>query len=58
MNHPSQRQDLLQSLVDARDPETGVKLTEEGINSEAFAMLYVRRIPCTLTFDLLNPTAD
>ena len=33
------RADLLQSLVHAKDPATGARLTEEEINSEAFAML-------------------
>ncbi|KAL1860965.1 hypothetical protein Plec18167_003752 [Paecilomyces lecythidis] len=39
VTHPSDRRDLLQSLVEAVDPETGSKLTEQEINSEAFAML-------------------
>lgn len=42
VTHPSDRRDLLQSLVEAVDPETGSKLIEQEINSEAFAMLYVK----------------
>ncbi|KAL4895982.1 cytochrome P450 [Aspergillus ambiguus] len=37
--HPAERRDLLQCLVEAKDPETGASLTEQEINSEAFAML-------------------
>lgn len=39
LTHRSDRRDLLQSLVEARDPETGVQLSEQEVNSEAFAML-------------------
>lgn len=35
----SDRRDLLQSLVTTKDVETGASLTEQEINSEAFAML-------------------
>ena len=35
------RKDLLTSLIKAQDPETGAKLTELEINTEAFAMLLV-----------------
>ena len=35
----SDRRDLLQSLVTAKDVETGSSLSEQEINSEAFAML-------------------
>jgi len=35
----SGRKDLLTSLINAVDPETGAKLTELDINTEAFAML-------------------
>lgn len=41
ISHLHARADLLQSLVYAKDPATGAKLTEEEINSEAFAMLLV-----------------
>lgn len=33
------RKDLLQSLIKAKDPETGAGLTQTDINTEAFAML-------------------
>ncbi|KAI1803997.1 putative cytochrome P450 [Daldinia bambusicola] len=33
------RSDLMQHLLDAKDPETGAKLTDEEVNSEAWAML-------------------
>lgn len=36
---PDGQEDLLQVLVKARDPETGAKLTEQDVNSDAFAML-------------------
>ncbi|KAF5966130.1 hypothetical protein FBULB1_11832 [Fusarium bulbicola] len=36
---PSDRKDLLSSLLVAVDPETGSKLTELDINTEAFAMI-------------------
>lgn len=39
INCASNRRDLLQSLVTAKDVETGASLTEQEINSEAFAML-------------------
>lgn len=39
MAHPTERRDLLQSLVEARDQETGAALSEQEVNSEAFAML-------------------
>ncbi|KAJ5961039.1 Cytochrome P450 E-class group I [Penicillium vulpinum] len=39
IHNASDRQDLLQSLVTAKDVETGASLTEQEINSEAFAML-------------------
>ncbi|EKV08442.1 hypothetical protein PDIG_59030 [Penicillium digitatum PHI26] len=39
INNASDRRDLLQSLVTAKDVETGASLTEQEINSEAFAML-------------------
>ena len=39
INHASSRQDLLQHLVNAKDPETCSQLTETQINSEAFALL-------------------
>lgn len=41
MSKQTERSDLLQSLVQAKDPETGATLTEQEINSEAFAMLSV-----------------
>lgn len=37
----SDRKDLLSSLLVAVDPETGSKLTELDINTEAFGMMYV-----------------
>lgn len=40
INNPSERPDLLKSLVEAVDPATGSRLTEQEINSEAFAVLY------------------
>lgn len=40
MTTPSERPDLLRSLVTAVDPETNTRLTEQEINSEAFAVLY------------------
>lgn len=39
INNPSERPDLLKSLVEAVDPESGSRLTEQEINSEAFAVL-------------------
>jgi benzoate 4-monooxygenase len=41
------RPDLLRSLVEATDPESGKRLSEEEINSEAFAVLYepLRSLP-------------
>ncbi|KAJ5774601.1 Cytochrome P450 E-class group I [Penicillium paradoxum] len=39
INNASGRRDLLQSLVTAKDVETGAGLTEQEMNSEAFAML-------------------
>jgi benzoate 4-monooxygenase len=39
INNPSERPDLLKSLVTAVDPESGSRLTEQEINSEAFAVL-------------------
>ena len=39
INNPSNRKDLLGALIKAQDPETGAKLTELDINTEAFAML-------------------
>lgn len=33
------RSDLMQHLLDAKDPETGAELTDPEINSEAWAML-------------------
>jgi benzoate 4-monooxygenase len=40
IENPEGQRDLLKSLVTARDPETGDGLSEQEINSEAFAMLY------------------
>ncbi|KAL4790966.1 cytochrome P450 [Aspergillus venezuelensis] len=39
IENTSGRPDLLKSLVEASDPETGKRLTEQEINSEAFAVL-------------------
>lgn len=39
INNVSDRRDLLKSLVTTKDVETGASLTEQEINSEAFAML-------------------
>jgi benzoate 4-monooxygenase len=39
IQYPSNRHDLLQNLIEAKDPETGAQLTELDINTEAFAML-------------------
>jgi benzoate 4-monooxygenase len=39
IDNPSERPDLLKSLVTAVDPESGSRLTEQEINSEAFAVL-------------------
>jgi len=39
INNPTERQDLLKNLVEAVDPDTGSTLTEQEINSEAFAVL-------------------
>ncbi|CAG7921798.1 unnamed protein product [Penicillium olsonii] len=39
INNPSDRPDLLRSLVEAVDPQSGSRLTEQEINSEAFAVL-------------------
>jgi cytochrome P450 len=39
LENRSERPDLLTSLINAKDPETGEKLTELDINTEAFAML-------------------
>lgn len=39
INNPSERPDLLKSLVTAVDPESGSRLSEQEINSEAFAVL-------------------
>jgi hypothetical protein len=39
INNPSERPDILKSLVEAVDPESGSRLTEQEINSEAFAVL-------------------
>ena len=39
ISNPAGRQDLLKSLVKAVDPDTGSTLTEQEINSEAFAVL-------------------
>ncbi|KAL4963139.1 cytochrome P450 [Aspergillus stella-maris] len=39
IENTSDRPDLLKSLVEASDPETGKRLTEQEINSEAFAVL-------------------
>ncbi|KAJ6114460.1 hypothetical protein N7486_000238 [Penicillium sp. IBT 16267x] len=39
INNPSGRPDLLKSLFEAVDPESGSRLTEQEINSEAFAVL-------------------
>ncbi|KAJ5409762.1 Cytochrome P450 E-class group I [Penicillium crustosum] len=39
ISNASDRRDLLQSLVTAKDVETGTSLNEQEINSEAFAML-------------------
>lgn len=39
INNPTKRRDLLKSLVKAVDPDTGSTLTEQEINSEAFAVL-------------------
>ncbi|KAJ5981043.1 hypothetical protein N7481_008341 [Penicillium waksmanii] len=39
MKNTSQRPDLLKSLVEAADPQCGARLTEQEINSEAFAVL-------------------
>jgi benzoate 4-monooxygenase len=39
MENPSDRLDLLNGLLHCQDPETGAKLTELEINTEAFAML-------------------
>lgn len=41
IRNPAGRQDLLKSLVKAVDPDTGSTLTEQEINSEAFAVLWV-----------------
>lgn len=38
-SHINDRKDLLTNLINAEDPETGAKLTELEINTEAFAML-------------------
>jgi len=35
------RTDILSYLVNARDPETGAKLSEDEINTEAFGLMYV-----------------
>lgn len=35
----NERKDLLQSLIKAKDPETGASLTTLDVNTEAFAML-------------------
>lgn len=40
MGSHENRPDLLKSLVEATDPETKSRLTEQEINSEAFAVLY------------------
>jgi cytochrome P450 len=39
IDHPSPRKDLLHSLINAKDPETGAELSRLDINTEAFAML-------------------
>jgi cytochrome P450 len=39
LDHPSSRKDLLHSLINTQDPETGAKLSTLDINTEAFAML-------------------
>jgi cytochrome P450 len=39
ITNPSDRLDLLHRLLHCQDPETGAKLTELDINTEAFAML-------------------
>ncbi|CAI7588424.1 unnamed protein product [Penicillium pancosmium] len=39
MGNTSRRPDLLKSLVEAADPQSGARLTEQEINSEAFAVL-------------------
>jgi benzoate 4-monooxygenase len=39
MGSTSQRPDILKSLVEAVDPQSGARLTEQEINSEAFAVL-------------------
>ncbi|KAF9888040.1 hypothetical protein FE257_009304 [Aspergillus nanangensis] len=53
MAHPSERRDLLQSLVEARDSETGAALSEQEINSEAFSMLVAGSHSTTGTLTLL-----
>lgn len=42
------RKDLLTCLINAVDPETGARLTELDINTEAFAMMYVTLSFCPL----------
>ena len=39
MDNPSERPDILKSIVEAIDPQSGSRLTEQEINSEAFAIL-------------------
>lgn len=39
IENTSGRPDVLKSLVEATDPESGARLTEQEINSEAFAVL-------------------
>ncbi|KAH8805262.1 putative cytochrome P450 [Xylogone sp. PMI_703] len=53
IEHSAGRFDLLKSLVEAQDPETGAKLSEQEINSEAFAMIVAGSHSTSGTLSLL-----
>ncbi|OCL14612.1 cytochrome P450 [Glonium stellatum] len=63
ISHPSDRKDLLHSLIKAKDPDTGAELTRLDINTEAFAMLVAGSHSTTGTLGMLfynlfrNPAA-
>jgi hypothetical protein len=52
-NHKSDKKthNLLTQLIDAEDPETGMRLDVPDIASEAFAFLYVHPLPLELERD-------
>lgn len=52
-DHPDKNKNLLTQLIAAKDPETGVRLTEEDICSEAFGFLVAGTHTTSATLTLL-----